>query len=282
MEIIQSVFLGFIQGASEFLPISSSGHLIIAPWIFSWKDPGLAFDVALHFGTLLAVIAYFWKEWMIIFKLAFKKGYKLPAYRTGRQTTCLPDRQANYKLQSNFLWIIIIATIPGVLAGLFLENLAETVFRNPLLIAFNLFFWGLILFLADGHFKHSRNLKKINFMDGILIGLAQALAIVPGTSRSGITITAGLARGLDRVTSARFSFLMLTPIVFGASLLKFEELISGFDLAMALGIICSAISGYLAIKYLIKFVEKSNYKIFFWYRLALATLIIIFYATIKR
>jgi len=264
MEIIQSVILGFIQGASEFLPISSSGHLIIAPWIFNWKDSGLTFDVALHFGTLLAVVIYFWKEWRLIFKLAFKANYKL-------QIT-------NYKLQSNFLWIIIIATIPGVLAGLFLENLAETVFRHPLLIAFNLFFWGLILYLADGYFKHSRSLKKINFTDGILIGLAQALAIIPGTSRSGITITAGLARGLDRATSARFSFLMLTPIVFGASLLKFKELFLGFNLAMALGIIFSAISGYLAIKYLIKFVEKSNYKIFFWYRLALATLILIFCA----
>jgi len=274
-EIIQSAVLGFIQGVSEFLPISSSGHLIIAPWIFNWEDPGLFFDVALHFGTLLAVIAYFYKEWIIIFKLALKKSYKLPVCRRGRQAT-------SYKLQANFLWIIIIATIPGVLAGLFLENLAETVFRNPLLIAFNLFFWGLILFLADDYFKHNRSLKKINFTDGVLIGLAQALAIVPGTSRSGITITAGLARGLDRVTSARFSFLMLTPIVFGASLLKIKELISGFDLAMALGIICSAVSGYLAIKYLIKFVEKSNYKIFFWYRLVLAALILIFYAAIKR
>ena len=168
------------------------------------------------------------------------------------------------------------------MAGLFLENLAETIFRHPLLIAFNLFFWGLILFLADGYYKHHRNLNEINFTDGILIGLAQALAIVPGTSRSGITITTGLARGLDRATSARFSVLMLTPIVFGASLLKFKELISSFDLAMALGIIFSAISGYLAIKYLFKFVENSDYIIFFWYRLALAALILIFYVTIKR
>ena len=280
MEIIQSVILGFIQGASEFLPISSSGHLIVAPWIFNWKDPGLAFDVALHFGTLIAVVIYFYKEWVIIFKLAF--GAISRRILSSKLKTTYKLRTANCELQTNFLWIIIIATIPGVLAGLFLENLAETVFRHPLLIAFNLFFWGLILFLADGHFKHSRNLKKINFTDGILIGLAQALAIVPGTSRSGITITAGLARGFDRVTSARFSFLMLTPIVFGASLLKFKELISDFDLAMALGIVCSAVSGYLAIKYLIKFVEKSNYKIFFWYRLALAALILIFYATIKR
>jgi len=261
MEIIQSIVLGFIQGASEFLPISSSGHLIIVPWVFNWKDPGLAFDVALHFGTLLAVIVYFFNDWVDIFKSAFNKKNKPP---------------------SRMLWIIAVATIPGVLAGLFLENLAETVFRHPLLIAFNLFFWGLILYLADGYFKHNRNLKAINFTDGILIGLAQALAIIPGTSRSGITISTALARGLDRATSARFSFLMLTPIVFGASLLKFKELIFGFNIAMASGIIFSAISGYLAIKYLIKFVEKSNYKIFFWYRVVLAALIVLFYVIIKQ
>lgn len=281
MEIFQSVVLGLIQGISEFLPVSSSGHLIILPWVFNWKDPGLAFDIALHFGTLLAVVVYFFKEWKLIFKLALKANYskKLRPSVNKLQITCLAGRPANYKLQSNFLWIIAVATIPGVLAGLFLENLAETFFRHPLLIAFNLFFWGLILFLADNYFKHRRNLKEINFTDGILIGLAQALAIIPGTSRSGITITTGLARGLDRATSARFSFLMLTPIIFGASLLKIGELILNFNLAIALGIIFSAVSGYWSIKHLIKFIEKSNYKIFFWYRLAIATLILIFYAT---
>ncbi len=279
MEIFQSAFLGFIQGISEFLPISSSGHLIIAPWIFNWKDPGLTFDIALHFGTLLAVVVYFYKEWATIFRLAFSAIIRrIP---NSKLKAICEMRTVNLELQTNFLWVIIIATIPGVLAGLFLENLAETIFRHPLLIAFNLFFWGLVLYLADEYFPRSRSLKEINFTDGILIGLAQALAIIPGTSRSGITITTGLARGLNRTTSARFSFLMLTPIVFGASILKTSELISGFNLSMMLGIVFSAASGYLAIKYLIKFVEKSSYKIFFWYRLALALFIALFYVTIK-
>ena len=131
MEIIQSVVLGFMQGASEFLPISSSGHLIIAPWLFNWKDPGLAFDVALHFGTLIAVVTYFWKDWVIIFRFAFAEKRNTQPRKATPQ-----GRHATRNITNNFLWIIIVATIPGVLAGLFLENLAETVFRHPLLIAF--------------------------------------------------------------------------------------------------------------------------------------------------
>ncbi|MFC1638472.1 undecaprenyl-diphosphate phosphatase, partial [Patescibacteria group bacterium] len=177
----------------------------------------------------------------------------------------------------NMLWILAVATVPGVISGLFLEDLIETSLRHPLLVAFNLFFWGLVLYVADVRSRKNRGMNSVGFREGVLVGLTQALAVIPGTSRSGITISAGLLCGLDRKSAARFSFLMLTPIVFGASVLKISELIAGFDLAMLVGLIVSIISGYLSIKYLIKFVEKVSYKVFFWYRLVLAIIILILY-----
>lgn len=269
--LLQTIILGIIQGASEFLPISSSGHLVIAPWIFGWEDPGLAFDVALHFGTLVAVLAFFWRDWIMIFKLALKNNYQLPISNFQKNSK---PQISNYN--AKILWILTVATIPGVLAGFFLEDLAQTVFRHPLLIAFNLAFWGLILYLADKFYSGRKNIREVGWLDGLIAGLAQAVAIVPGTSRSGITITAGLARGLDRASAARFSFLMLTPVVLGAAVKNWEALINNFSLILFLGILFSALSGYFAIKFLLKFVVKVNYKIFFWYRLLLAMVIVAF------
>ncbi len=272
-DIFQAIILGVIQGISEFLPISSSGHLVIFPWLFNFKDPGLSFDVALHFGTLLAVVTYFYRDWIIIMKLS-----ALNLKHKENKEIFSDSRYMN-----NTLWILAAATIPGVLAGLFLEDLAATIFRHPLLVAFNLFFWGAVLYWADQKTNSQKNvteksngrhLKDIKFRDGIFIGLAQALAIVPGTSRSGITITAGLFRQLDRVSAARFSFLLLTPIVLGASILKIKDLVFNFNVPMLAGIFFSGLSGYLAIKYLLKFVEKVGYKIFFWYRFLLAAVIV--------
>ncbi|TSD01618.1 MAG: undecaprenyl-diphosphatase UppP [Parcubacteria group bacterium Athens0714_25] len=262
VDIFQSVFLGIIQGASEFLPISSSGHLIVIPELFGWKDPGLYFDVSLHFGTLLAVTIYFWRDWMKIICLAFDRNKNKP-------------KEGDYNFQT--LWILAAATIPGVLAGFFLENIAETIFRNQLLVAFNLFFWGGVLFYADKKKSQKREFKEIGFVDGMFIGFFQMLAVIPGTSRSGITITAGLMRGLGRVEAARFSFLMMAPIVFGASILKFGDFISNFNIPMFLGIVFSAISGMAAINFLLKFVEKVSYRVFFWYRTILALVIVFFY-----
>ncbi|MCK9378584.1 MAG: undecaprenyl-diphosphate phosphatase [Candidatus Moranbacteria bacterium] len=262
IDIFQSIFLGIIQGASEFLPISSSGHLIIIPEIFGWREAGLYFDVSLHFGTLLAVVAYFWRDWMEIISLAFG-GKKNESKKIG--------------YTNSTLWILAIATIPGVLAGFFLESFVETIFRNQLLVAFNLFFWGGVLFYADKKFSKKREFSSIGFVDGILIGLSQMLAVIPGTSRSGITITAGLMRGLGRVGAARFSFLMMAPIVFGASFLKFGDFISNFNVPMLLGVIFSAISGIVAINLLLKFVERISYQVFFWYRAILAFVIVFFY-----
>lgn len=273
--IFQSVVLGILQGVGEFLPISSTAHLAIVPFFFHWPDPGLSFDVALHIGTLIAVVAYFWKEWIMIFELAFKNQVQsshLPTLGTGGQ--------AKFKVQSygkNTLWLIVIATIPGVLAGYFLEKEAETVFRNPLLIALALALAGLVLYLADRSAKQEEGIEGINMKKALVIGLSQAVAIIPGVSRSGATITAGLFTGLDRKSAARFSFLLSTPIIFGAVALKLHYLWQGgLNPSMIIGILASAVSGYLAIKYLIKFLENSSYKIFFWYRVFLAVAIILF------
>jgi undecaprenyl-diphosphatase len=261
-EIFQNIFLGMVQGASEFLPISSSGHLIVIPGIFGWKDAGLYFDVSLHFGTLLAVLIYFWSDWLEIFRKAFGKK---------------ADPGIKNKYTKKTLWILAIATIPGVLAGFFLEEFVETIFRHQLIVAFNLFFWGGVLFLADKYSFKNKKFQEIDFVDGILIGMSQALAIIPGTSRSGITMTTGLFRGLERVEAARFSFLMMTPIVFGASLLKLGDFILHFNPPIFFGVVFSAISGMIAIKIMLTFVEKSGYQIFFWYRAILAVVIVFFY-----
>lgn len=263
MDIFQSIILGIVQGLGEFLPISSTAHLILVPYFTGWKDPGLAFDVALHLGTLIALVLFFGKDWIAIIKLALS-NLKVIEYET--------DSYLNNK---NILWLIIIATIPGVIFGFLFENKAETVFRNPLLIAFTLSFFGLILLLSDKYLKHKKGISNIGIWDSIIIGLSQAVAIIPGVSRSGATITAGLFRGLNRVDAARFSFLLSTPIIFGAAFLKLPELFSkGFDLGIIIGVFFSALSGYLAIKYLLKFVEKYSYAVFFWYRLGLAFLIV--------
>jgi undecaprenyl-diphosphatase len=269
--IFQSIILGIIQGLGEFLPISSTAHLILAPYFFGWPDPGLAFDVALHVGTLIAVLAYFWQDWVTIIL-----NFKFLILNKKVDSTQSTDRKIMYN--KNLLWFLAIATIPGVLAGYFLESEAETIFRSPLLVALTLGGMGLILYLVDKHIQHRKNVAQITLKDSIIIGLSQAIAIIPGISRSGATITAGLALGLDRVSAARFSFLLSTPIIFGAAILKIPHLFrEGISIPIIIGILVSAVSGYLAIKYLLRLVEKIGYGIFFWYRLILAFVIVLVY-----
>jgi len=257
MEILQSIILGIVQGLGEFLPISSTAHLVLVPFFTGWEDPGLAFDVALHGGTLVAVLIYFWKDWLIIFQLALRSNTKYKIQNT--------------KYKPDMLWLLVVATIPGAMAGYFLENYASTVFRNPWIVAFSLAFFGLILYLFDKYASQKKEIGKVTWKDAIIIGVSQAVAIIPGVSRSGATITASRALGMDRVSSARFSFLLSTPIIFGATLNQLSDLINGgIDKIVIFGVIAAAISGYLAIKYLIKFVERVSYQIFFWYRLQLS------------
>lgn len=259
MEIIQSIILGIVQGLGEFLPISSTAHLVLVPFFTGWKDPGLSFDVALHGGTLIAVLAYFWRDWMEIFRLTFTRSF------------------SSTKYNKNILWLLVVATVPGALVGCFLEDLASTTFRSPWVVAFSLAFFGLLLYLFDKYSQQKKDIEGVSWVEAIIIGISQAIAIIPGVSRSGATITAGRALGMDRVSVARFSFLMSTPIIFGATLNQFSDFTNGgIDIAVIIGIIVSAVSGYLAIKYLMIFVQKSSYKIFFYYRLALAFVIVLF------
>jgi undecaprenyl-diphosphatase len=293
MEFFQSIILGVIQGITEFLPISSSGHLILIPHIFGWEDQGLAFDVALHWGTLFAVIIYFRKDWMRIFRKSYLLGkfksikyqvlsikqnskFKIQNLDDKFKNTQYPTLNTQY-LKSDLLFIIIIATIPGVIAGLLLNNYAETVFRNPLIISATLFFGAILLFYADKTGAKKTDLPNLTLKMGILIGLFQALAIIPGVSRSGITIAIALLLGLKRTDSARFSFLLSTPIILGAGIKEFPSLLnSGLNINTLIGVLVSAISGYLAIKYMLKYLENKSYNIFVGYRIVLAIVIIIF------
>lgn len=261
MEIFQAIILGIVQGLGEFLPISSTAHLIVFPYLFHWQDPGLSFDVALHMGTLVAVLLYFWRDWIRIFQISI-----------------MPRKKNGDMYNQNILWFLILASIPGAVAGYLLEDFAETAFRNPLLIAITLSVVGLLLFLVDRFSKQKKDIGNITKKDAIIIGVAQAVAIVPGVSRSGATMTAALSLGLTREAAARFSFLLSTPIIFGAAVVKVPELLqAGITTPIVAGILAAAVSGYLAIKYMLQFIQKVGYAPFFWYRLGLSILIVLVY-----
>lgn len=281
MEIIQSIILGVIQGVAEFLPISSSGHLVLIPHIFGWQDQGLAFDVALHWGTLIAVVVYFRKDWAEIFRksylLKMVKSIQYSVFSIQRKNTQYSILNTAY-LKSDLLFIIIIATIPGVIAGLLLNSYAETVFRDPLVVATTLFIGAILLFYSDRIGVKKSGLTDLTLKMGIIIGLFQALAIIPGVSRSGITITIALFLGMKRTTAAKFSFLLSTPIILGAGIMEFPNLLeNGFKISILIGVLTAAISGYMAIKYMLKYLENRSYDIFVGYRIALALVIILLF-----
>jgi len=261
--IFQALVLGLLQGLAEFLPISSSAHLALAPWLFHWPDPGLSFDVALHFGTLIAVIWYFRGEWMSLLRAAWQ------IVNTRKIVTVEQKRVA----------FLIVATIPGGIFGLLLEKKAETAFRNPALIACALILLGILLWAADRFVRADRPLTNMTWRDAILIGIAQVFALIPGVSRSGSTITAGRALGLDRNGAAAFSFLLSMPIIAAAVILKGPHLIreSGLSLPLLVGVLASAISGWLAISVLLKYVSRHSYGVFALYRVALGVVVLAIY-----
>lgn len=263
MTITHAVILGIVQGLGEFLPISSSAHLVITPWLLKFNDPGLAFDVALHAGTLIALLAYFWRDWTKLTKAFF---------------TSLRKKRAHYSQDEKLFWYLVIASVPGAIVGKLLEEHAESTLRSPLLIAGTMAVMGLVLWAADQLQKHRIDMHHIGIKESIIIGLSQALAIIPGVSRSGSTISAGLFLGLTRETAARFSFLMAFPITLGAVLVKAKAFLQGgIGAPEIVGIVVSAITGFLAIKYMLAYVRKYSYRIFVTYRLAFALMIVIVY-----
>lgn len=251
-----AVTLGLVQGLGEFLPISSSAHLILTPWFFGWPDPGLTFDVALHVGTLVAVVAYFWRDWVALLAAAPR------------------PRSADGRL----FWLLILGAIPGGITGVLLDSLAEQALRSPLLIALTLSLMGLALLAADHWGRRDRELHDIGVVDAALIGIAQAIAIVPGVSRSGITIAVARARGIERAAAARFSFLLGTPIIAGAAIFKLRHLLAtpgAIDGPFLAGVGVAAIVGALSIGFLLRYLRQAGLGIFVVYRLALAALVAI-------
>lgn len=265
MNWIEAVVLGILQGLGEFLPISSSAHLLIAPWLFGWQEgtpqEKLIFDVALHLGTTAAVIGYFRQDLWRLLRALFRPANPHP-----------DDRR--------MAWMILLACIPGAAAGALFENVIEENIRTRIvLIAVLLMITGGILFLADRFGRSERPITSLRTLEGFLIGCAQALALIPGVSRSGATITAGLMLGLTREAAARFSFLLSAPITLGATLWTFRHLVqsppsSDSLLVLAVGVVTSGVVGYLSIAFLLRYLRTHSVNLFMWYRLALGLLVL--------
>ena len=272
MPIVQVILLGIIQGFAEFLPISSSAHLAVAGQLgerfFGWPDQGLGFDIALHVGTLIAVLAYFLKDWIQVIGQAF--GIKAVQFNK--------DLARNTKL----LWLLVIASLPIGVAGLLFQKTVEEELRNNLfLIGAMLILVGLAMLWGELLGSRKKSLGKLSFVDAAIIGVAQALAIVPGTSRSGITITAALLRNLDRRSAARFSFLAATPVILAAGLKDLYDLFKHeggipheMRMAFLIGISVSAITGGIVIKFFLDFLAKRSLNFFVWYRVGFGIIVI--------
>ncbi len=256
--MLEALILGIVQGLTEFLPVSSSGHLILIPYIFNWKYNGLSFDVALHAGTAFALLAFFWRDWLLIIKNAFVKS------ATGEEQVGYPK---------NLFWQIIVASVPAAIAGLLIEDYVENIFHSVLLLSFNLAFFGWLLWFVDKKSENSLKTNDITFKKSFMIGLFQIAALIPGVSRSGITITASRLTGLDREAAARFSFLLATPVICGAFVLKIPEILQAkLELSFLLGVAASMVFGFAAIKILLVYLKKSDFSLFFRYRFCLALL----------
>ncbi|HYC49870.1 MAG TPA: undecaprenyl-diphosphatase UppP [Gemmatimonadaceae bacterium] len=260
MSVFQAIVLGIVQGLSEFLPISSSAHLRLTPWLLGWPEPGLAFDVALHVGTLIALVWFFWQEWVTLFK-AF--------------VGIVRKRRVETESERRFMFVAL-ATIPGAAAGYFLRDLAEDDFRNPVLNGVMLIVMGAILWAVDKYARQDRGLPQMTLKQAMIIGLAQMFAIIPGVSRSGSTITAGRAVGFSREAAAVFSFLMSLPIITAAVVFEGRHAIeNGITAPLVAGVIAAAVSGWLAIAVLLKFISRNSYGVFAAYRLVFGGLVLL-------
>ena len=268
---VQAFVMGIVQGLTEFLPVSSSGHLIIVPYLAGWHDPfitSLAFSVMLHIGTLVALLVYFRAEWLRLVPAGF---------------ATIRDRSFNGDSDRRLAWLIAVATVPALVIGVALNDVVEQRFREVGLVALMLVVGGAILWLAER--RGSRRLLAIDltFPKALAIGFAQALALIPGISRSGISISAGLFAGLDRESAARFSFLMATPITAAAAAYESYKVVTG-DVGVAIevgplvaGMLASLVSGIIAIAFLLRFLRTRSTNIFVAYRIVLAAVVFVFW-----
>lgn len=254
MTILQAIILGIIQGLTELLPISSSAHLTVIPMIFKW-NVSEAFDIALHFGTLLAIGLFFFKDWIGL----IKGGYELAIKK--QKTT-----------EGKMFWYIVAATIPGGIIGFVLDKYAEEILTKPLIIAIALMVMGILLYIIDKNSEAKVKYENMNFKQTFLIGISQALAFIPGVSRSGVTMTTARLMKIDRESAAKYSFMLSAPIVLGATLFKLKDFV--FDVPFVLGVISSFIVGVFVIKFLLEYLKKGSFKVFAIYRVIVGLLLL--------
>jgi len=263
-EIIKAIVLGIVQGLTEFLPISSTAHLRIVPALFGWEDPGAAYSAVIQIGTMLAVVIYFFKDLLKI---------------SSKVVMNLKNKKFITDYESKLGWYIIIGTIPIIIFGLLLENLIENEFRSLYVISFSLIFFAIILGIAEKLSKKNLDLKDITLGRALIVGFAQALALIPGASRSGVTITGGLFAGFNREAAARFSFLLSVPAVLLSGLYEFYKILPLLTDQSALSLIVASVtsflSGILAIELLLRYLRTHSTFVFVWYRIALGILLLV-------
>ena len=261
MSVFRAVILGIIQGAAEFLPISSSAHLILVPYLLGWKESGLTFDVALHFGTMIAVLLVFFKEWWNLFIGAI---------------TSIKDKKLN--TNGKMFWYLVVATVPAFIAGILFDDIIENVIRGKIwIIALALAVMGLLIFIGDKwasrHYKIDKKIEDITLKQAIIIGCAQIFALIPGFSRSGTTILAGRLQGISKEAVTKFTFLLSVPVICGATILKITDLQLTKDVIV--GVLSSLAMGVLSIKFLLGYIKKHDFSIFAFYRVILALIVFI-------
>src|SRR5215831_15014164 len=271
MSLIHAIILALVQALTEFLPVSSTAHLILFPWLLGWPDPGLAFDVALHAGTLLAVMLYFFKDWLALLVCGF--GGKYPA-------SAPPEQVSQHR---RMFWYMVVGTIPAAILGKLLHHQIEDTLRTPMIVGMSLVIVALLMWTADSLPNLSRKLEQSDWADAIGIGTAQAIALWPGVSRSGITITAGLFRKFTREAATRFSFLLSAPVIAGAVASEFPKLVKmhkagGLELPIStllISVVVSGVAGYFVIAFFIRYLQTRTLKPFVIYRLLFGVLVLI-------
>lgn len=271
MSLIHAIIMALVQALTEFLPVSSTAHLILFPWLFHWQDPGLAFDVALHAGTLAALVLYFFKDWLTLIICGL--GGKYPASAPAEEI-------AQHR---RMFWYMVLGTIPAAIAGVLFHHQIEETLRQPKIVGVSLVVVALLMWWADSRTNLSRKLEGTNLTDAAAIGIAQATALWPGVSRSGITITAGLFRGLTREAATRFSFLLSMPAILGAVVMELPKLVKmhkagGLDLplsTLAISIAVSGIAGYFVIAFFLRYLQTRTLKVFVVYRLVFGIIVLL-------
>ena len=267
MTIFQAFILGVVQGLTELLPISSSAHLNLIPWALGWTIPD-SFDVALHFGTLLSIVMYFYRDWIEL----IKEGLQI--FKTFGDKSKKLTKNGNGAQKSRMFWYLVIATIPGGIIGFLLDHtLGDTLAKMPLLIAIMLVVMGVVLYLVDKKAPAKTEYEDMNFIQTFIIGLSQAIAFIPGVSRSGITMTTGRLMGATREGAARYSFMLSTPIVLAASLYKAKDFV--LNVPFIVGVITSTVVGVLVIKFLLNYLKKSDFKVFAMYRVVVGCMVMV-------